>query len=145
MHFRKQKIALNSKKIKILSVRKTENAKFSSKIFNFCTASSGTANRRFFHRSAHARHQMTVAAPHQPEAIIFYDGDCHLCNRWVVFVLRHDPAVKFQFATLNSQTARARVHDPSLLNGSTVLLLTSEGIFIRSTAVLMIAAQLPGY
>jgi predicted DCC family thiol-disulfide oxidoreductase YuxK len=88
---------------------------------------------------------MAVAAFPQPEAIIFYDGDCHLCNRWVVFVLRHDPAAKFQFATLNSQTAHARIHDASLLNGSTVLLLTPEDLFTRSTAVLKIASELNGY
>jgi predicted DCC family thiol-disulfide oxidoreductase YuxK len=86
-----------------------------------------------------------VAAPAQPEAIILFDGDCHFCNRWVAFVLRHDPDGKFQFATLNSQTARNRIHNPELLNGSTVLLLTPEGTFTHSTAVLKIAAQLPGY
>jgi predicted DCC family thiol-disulfide oxidoreductase YuxK len=79
------------------------------------------------------------------ESIILYDGDCHLCNRWVVFVLRRDPEGKFQFATLNSETARARVHDPALLNGSTALLLTSEGTFTYSTAILKIASELPGY
>jgi predicted DCC family thiol-disulfide oxidoreductase YuxK len=86
-----------------------------------------------------------VATPPQPEAIILYDGDCHLCNRWVSFVLRHDPQGKFQFAALNSQTARARIHDVSLLNGPTAVLLMPEGIFTHSTAVLKIAAQLPGY
>ena len=88
---------------------------------------------------------MNVAPLPQPEAIIFYDGECGFCNRWVVFVLRHDLDGKFQFAALNSQTARTRIQDASLLNGSTVILLTPEAIFTRSTAVLKIAAQLPGY
>jgi predicted DCC family thiol-disulfide oxidoreductase YuxK len=88
---------------------------------------------------------MIVAAFSQPEAIIFYDGECGFCNRWVAFVLRHDPDGIFQFATLNSQTARTQIHNPELLNGSTVLLLTPQGTFTRSTAVLKIAAQLPGY
>ncbi len=86
-----------------------------------------------------------MATPPYPEAIIFYDGDCHLCNRWVVFVLRHDPDGKFQFAALNSATARARIHNPGLLNGSTLLLLTPEGVFTHSNAVLRIAGQLRGY
>ena len=80
-----------------------------------------------------------------PEAILLYDGDCHLCNRWVVFVFRRDTQAKFQFATLNSETARARIRNPELLNGSTLLLLTPEGIFTRSTAVLRIAGELRGY
>ena len=88
---------------------------------------------------------MNVAPLPQPEAIIFYDGECGFCNRWVAFVLRHDPEGIFQFTTLNSQTARTHIHNPELLNGSTVLLLTPQGTFIRSTAVLKIAAQLPGY
>ena len=88
-----------------------------------------------------------MAAP--DEAIIVYDGDCRLCNRWVAFVLQRDPGARFQFATLNSETARTRIKsadlNPDLLNGSTLLLLTPEGIFTRSTAVLKIASQLHGY
>jgi predicted DCC family thiol-disulfide oxidoreductase YuxK len=63
----------------------------------------------------------------------------------VVFVLRHDPKGKFQFATLKSETAWARVQDPALLNGSTALLLTPEGTFTHSTAILKIASELSGY
>jgi predicted DCC family thiol-disulfide oxidoreductase YuxK len=86
-----------------------------------------------------------VATSPHPVAIILYDGDCHLCNRWVLFVLRHDPAGKFQFATLNSETARTRIQNPELLSGSTLLLLTPQGTFTRSTAVLKIASELRRY
>jgi len=79
------------------------------------------------------------------QQIIIYDGDCHLCNRWIVFVLRRDPEGKFQFATLNSETTRARLPNPAQRDGSTLILLTPQGAFTRSTAVLRIASQLPGY
>lgn len=82
---------------------------------------------------------------HHSGQIILYDGACHLCNRWVVFVLRRDPTGKFQFTTLNSETARARLPNPAQRDGSTLILLTPEGIFTRSTAVLKIAAELRGY
>lgn len=82
---------------------------------------------------------------HQSGQIILYDGDCPLCNRWVVFVLRHDPHARFQFASLNSETARIHIPDPGERDGSTLLLLTPEGTFTRSTAVLKIASELHGY
>ncbi len=40
--------------------------------------------------------------------IILFDGQCNVCNRFVQFVIRRDPAGKFQFAPLQSeQAARA--------------------------------------
>jgi predicted DCC family thiol-disulfide oxidoreductase YuxK len=75
---------------------------------------------------------------------VVYDGGCLLCNRWVAFVLRHDRDGKFQFTTLNSETARARIPDPEQRDGTT-LLLTPEGIFDRSTAALKVASELRGY
>ena len=97
------------------------------------------------HQSGNKIHPMLVSFSPFREAIILYDGDCHLCNRWVVFVLRHDPEGIFQFAALDSETARTRVHDPKLLNGSTALLLMPDGTYTHSTAILKIASQLHGY
>ena len=90
---------------------------------------------------SHPRETTHVAESRQ---IILYDGDCNLCNRWVVFVLRRDPAAIFQFATLGSETARAHI-PPTQRDGSTLILLTPQGTFTRSTAVLKIAGQLTGY
>ncbi len=40
--------------------------------------------------------------------IILFDGQCNVCNTFVQFVVRRDPAGKFQFAPLQSeQAARA--------------------------------------
>ena len=40
--------------------------------------------------------------------IILFDGQCNVCNTFVQFVIRRDPAGKFQFAPLQSeQAARA--------------------------------------
>ncbi len=41
-------------------------------------------------------------------SIILFDGQCNVCNTFVQFVIRRDPAGKFQFAPLQSeQAARA--------------------------------------
>lgn len=85
-----------------------------------------------------------MASSANPEAIIVYDGDCLLCSRWVAFVLRHDRDGKFQFTTLSSETTRLRVSDPTQLGGTT-LLLTPQGIFTRSTAILKVASEMRGY
>ena len=40
-----------------------------------------------------------------PRPILFYDGVCGLCNRFVQFVLRRDPNAVFRFAPLQSALA----------------------------------------
>ena len=41
--------------------------------------------------------------------MILFDGVCHLCNGFVQFVLRRDPAGQFDFAPLQSEFARERL------------------------------------
>ncbi|WJP96769.1 thiol-disulfide oxidoreductase DCC family protein [Macrococcus bovicus] len=36
--------------------------------------------------------------------IIFFDGDCSFCNKYIQFLIKFDKDNKFYFATLNSQT-----------------------------------------
>ncbi len=40
-------------------------------------------------------------------SIILFDGQCNVCNTFVQFVIRRDPAEKFQFAPLQSEQAAA--------------------------------------
>jgi predicted DCC family thiol-disulfide oxidoreductase YuxK len=46
--------------------------------------------------------------PDQPPAqtVVFYDGVCGLCNRFVWFVLRRDQQKRIQFAPLQGELAR---------------------------------------
>ena len=39
--------------------------------------------------------------------ILFFDGDCVLCNRTVQWLIRHERHDTLQFAALNSETAQA--------------------------------------
>ena len=38
-------------------------------------------------------------------SIVLFDGVCNLCNGFVRFVIARDPATRFQFAPLQSETA----------------------------------------
>jgi len=84
-----------------------------------------------------------------PHPILFYDGVCGLCNRFVQFVLRRDRNDLFRFAALQSSIA-ARIlsrHgiNPGALDTVYVVVnhdLPDERIFSRSDAVLFVLNQL---
>src|ERR1700722_5584985 len=44
-----------------------------------------------------------------PHPVIFFDGVCGLCNRFVDFVLRQDPSGYFQFSPLQGEAAAQRL------------------------------------
>ena len=74
--------------------------------------------------------------------ILFFDGECGLCDRFVRFVLDRDPAGRFRFAPLQGPTFAAyrdRVDAPSL---STVVLVDGGRISIRSAAALRVLTRL---
>ena len=77
--------------------------------------------------------------------IIYFDGYCGLCDRFVQFVLRRDRAGRYRFAPLQGSTARERV--PSTLDpqASQTVILEDAGRFrVRSDAALAILAGLGG-
>ena len=77
-------------------------------------------------------------------AVILFDGVCNLCNAWVRFVVRHDPAGIFRFAAQQSPVGRAiikeRTRGSQLL--SSVILITDNKVYTESTAILEISARL---
>ncbi len=78
--------------------------------------------------------------------VILFDGVCNLCNSSVLFVIKHDRAARFSFATLQStfgQRQRKKFNLP--LNNLDTLLLVKDGrLLIRSAAALEIAKNLDG-
>lgn len=76
--------------------------------------------------------------------IVFFDGVCVLCNRFVDFLFRADHKGQIRFASLQGETARKRLPTPELTseNYRTVILLDKTGVYTRSTAVLRILRQL---
>lgn len=74
--------------------------------------------------------------------IVFYDGECGLCNRFVQFVLDHDTKGRVWLAPLQGETFRQRCPDFGPPDLQTVLLLDGGRLYQRSSAVLRVMRQL---
>jgi predicted DCC family thiol-disulfide oxidoreductase YuxK len=75
--------------------------------------------------------------------IIFFDGVCGLCNRFIDFVIARDRAGLFRFATLQGETARERLPEADL-DLNTMVLWEEQGILRKSTAAARILTRLGG-
>jgi predicted DCC family thiol-disulfide oxidoreductase YuxK len=84
--------------------------------------------------------------------IIFYDGVCRLCNRFVRFVLKRDRKDYFRFAAVQSHFARDVLQrhdvDPNVLD--TVYLVLdhdqpTESLLARNDAVASVLKALGGF
>ena len=88
-------------------------------------------------------------SPATPDTILF-DGVCNLCNGFVQFVIRHDPAGRFRFAALQSEAGQALLAAQGvapatlLAEPDSVLLLSQGRLYSHSSAVLRIARGLGG-
>ncbi len=76
------------------------------------------------------------------QPIVFYDGECGLCNRFVQFVLDRDPGGNVLLAPLQGETFRERCPDFGRPDLSTVLVLDGGRIFERSSAALRVLRHL---
>jgi predicted DCC family thiol-disulfide oxidoreductase YuxK len=74
--------------------------------------------------------------------IVFFDGVCGLCNRFVDFLLPRDRKHVFLLAPLQGETARARLSAEDVENVSTIVLLDEVGTHRRSKAVVRILCRL---
>jgi predicted DCC family thiol-disulfide oxidoreductase YuxK len=83
--------------------------------------------------------------------LLLYDGVCGLCNRLVQFILKHDCAATFRFASLQSPLATRILarHGADAQDLDTVYVVvnyeeSAEFLLARSDAVLFILNQLRG-
>jgi predicted DCC family thiol-disulfide oxidoreductase YuxK len=76
------------------------------------------------------------------EAVIFFDGVCGLCNRFVDFVIRRDRQGVFRLAPLQGETARDRLAEADVRDLKTVVLVDASGTYRKSTAVLRVLGRL---
>jgi predicted DCC family thiol-disulfide oxidoreductase YuxK len=78
------------------------------------------------------------------EPLILFDGVCNLCNAWVRFVIRRDPAGVFRFAAQQSPTGQAIIEDR--LKGAaqlfSVILVEDNATYTESDAVLRVLVLL---
>jgi len=77
--------------------------------------------------------------------IVFFDGVCAMCNRFVDIILRADTRGTFRFAPLQGETAR-RVLDelPSEPERWSMVYLDERGVHDRSDASLEVYRRLGG-
>lgn len=75
--------------------------------------------------------------------VVFYDGECGMCDRSVQWVLAHDPSGIFRFATLQGETARRSLGEGNQ-DLRSVVLLDEHGAHRYSSAPLRIMVRLGG-
>lgn len=75
--------------------------------------------------------------------IVIFDGDCLFCQRSVRFIHRHDPRNLFRFASRQSAAGARLLAQAGIgLAPNSMVLLDEAGTWLRSDAVLRIAARL---
>ncbi len=76
--------------------------------------------------------------------IVFFDGNCPMCNSWVKRLIRMDPKKIFRFAPLEGETAHQLLSPlmPDYLKEDTIVYYDDGDIFIRSEAALQIGKAL---
>lgn len=79
--------------------------------------------------------------------ILFYDGDCGLCNRSVQFILNHERDHEIHFAALQSEFAQNFMHTKGIENidFSTMILFKNNQLYTKSDAAFQIASHLKWY
>jgi predicted DCC family thiol-disulfide oxidoreductase YuxK len=77
--------------------------------------------------------------------VVFFDGDCTICNASVDFLLKHDKRNEFLFAPLQGETARALLPPlPTNSDDWSMMLVDERGTYDRSDAALRVVARLGG-
>ncbi len=78
-------------------------------------------------------------------SIVFFDGTCTLCNRFVDFIILRDRHRVFHLASLQGETAKSVLPEIPAPSPGTIVLYDHGQIDTKSAAVLKIFAQLPGF
>jgi predicted DCC family thiol-disulfide oxidoreductase YuxK len=74
--------------------------------------------------------------------IVFFDGVCGLCNKFVDFAMLEDRDRVLRFAPLEGETAKEHEEKIKALNSDSVVLIDETGIYHRSDAVIRICQQM---
>lgn len=75
--------------------------------------------------------------------VVFFDGECGICNHTVQFLIKRDRAQRLRFAPLQGETASARLGAEAASRLDTLYFSDEAGTFSRSSAALRIAGYLP--
>lgn len=79
------------------------------------------------------------------KGIVLFDGVCNLCNGTVQFIIHHDGAGYFQFASLQSIAGARFIKEYGLTpNMNSVILIENGSYYEKSDAALRICRKLEG-
>lgn len=76
--------------------------------------------------------------------VIYFDGHCNLCNRFVDFLIRRDHQRVLRFAPLQGSTAASRLPKEYAEKLGTIVYESGGRYHVRSTAALLIISSLGG-
>jgi predicted DCC family thiol-disulfide oxidoreductase YuxK len=85
---------------------------------------------------------MTGSDPTRGDPVLYFDGTCGLCNRWVDWLLRADRACVLRFASLQGVTAARHLPPQHTAALDTLVLAEGGRLYLRSEAVLRVAHHL---
>ena len=83
-----------------------------------------------------------------PPAVLFFDDECLVCNRFIQFVLNQDrERGLFRFAALQSELGQSLLKKKNLREypAETRMLLEGQEVHSQSTAFLQVLQQLGGF
>ncbi|WP_128893640.1 thiol-disulfide oxidoreductase DCC family protein [Longirhabdus pacifica] len=77
--------------------------------------------------------------------VILFDGECHLCNTAVQFIIKRDPKAVFSFAALQSDVGKKIIKKHNISDGvDSLILIYNDKCYIKSSAALTISKHLKG-
>lgn len=77
--------------------------------------------------------------------IVYFDGYCGVCNRFIDFLIRHDRARALRYAPLQGATARARLPAELVNDLSTIVYEENGKLTTESTAAIRVIAKAGGF
>ena len=82
-----------------------------------------------------------------PKAILFFDGDCPLCNRVLTFILSNEIKADLVFSPLNASSSERwrEAHPNMLMDEDSVYYFDGLNLYKKSTAVLQLLPKLRWY
>ncbi len=75
-------------------------------------------------------------------SIIFFDGQCNLCDRFVNFVFKRDARRRFLYAPLQGQTALQKLKKEDIQNLKSILVLKDGAVLREARAIQAVFQQL---
>jgi predicted DCC family thiol-disulfide oxidoreductase YuxK len=81
----------------------------------------------------------------QPEAVLFFDGECGLCNGWVDFLMARDLRGRIKYSPLQSQYAASQLEPAQVRDLLTLVVAYQGNVYKKSRAVLLLGRLIGGF